>query len=187
MYMKKVLFWLFLTCALVSLDWGTKYAAVQWVPGFDELFEYVEDGPKYCLALTYNTDVGDRTFFSFCGLILSIGIIFWAWTTKLPLLGSCLWTAAAIGNSVEALVNGRVVDFIGVKMVPYGASYQVYNIADMMLFAGAAVMLVGSCISYCRGELRIWDLIMGSRWVNWAGEFGIKGQSDKANIHKTAK
>ena len=75
--------------------------------------------------------------------------------SRLPAISIALMTAGALGNLVDRIVDGSVTDFIRVytdhpSLAPqliqtFGtATWPVFNIADLALFFGVVLFLIGS-------------------------------------------
>jgi signal peptidase II len=74
----------------------------------------------------------------------SIGFAFWLWRTNrvLPALSIGLIAGGAIGNGIDRLFRGAVVDF---NLLHLGAwQWYVFNIADAAIVAGVALLLYDS-------------------------------------------
>lgn len=143
--------WLPLAFVVIVLDQITKRWAVA------ELFEYqrIEILPVFDLTLRYNTGAAfsflagqsgwQRWFFVVLALAVAIGII--VWLRRLParnqgLLGSglALILGGALGNVIDRLYLGKVVDFI---LVYWNTSeFPAFNLADSAITIGAGLILI---------------------------------------------
>ncbi|MET1253536.1 signal peptidase II [Aliikangiella maris] len=142
--------WIWLTAIFIALDQWTKYLAQTYIGEF----ETIEVMPYFNLVLRYNTgaafslfaDQGgwQVAFFSIVATVISLGIIFWMWTTpaKNKILGPglALILAGAIGNLYDRLTLGKVVDFIDWYYADY--HWPAFNIADSVILLGAILMLL---------------------------------------------
>ncbi|MEM9724290.1 MAG: signal peptidase II [Pseudomonadota bacterium] len=114
--------------------------------------EFLEVGPFINLVLAYNRGVNFGLFSSsaawqpfalaaFAGVV-SLFLFIWAartddWRTS---LGCGLAAGGALGNALDRLINGAVVDFINMDCCGIGNPYA-FNLADVGVFAGAAFII----------------------------------------------
>ena len=144
--------WLWISIAVIVLDQLTKYLATDMLIYADP----VAVVPFLNLTLLHNTGAAfsflsqaggwQRWFFAAIALLVSVGILFW-----LKKLGrDKLWEAlalalvmgGAIGNVVDRIVYGYVIDFLDFY---YGAwHYPAFNVADMAIVLGAAILILDS-------------------------------------------
>jgi signal peptidase II len=143
--------WLPLSLAVIALDQFTKRLAVTG------LFEYqrIEILPVFDITLRYNTGAAfsflagqsgwQRWFFVTLAILVSIGIIVWlrrlsARGEALLASGLALILGGAVGNVIDRLYLGKVVDFI---LVYWNTSeFPAFNVADSAISIGAALILV---------------------------------------------
>ncbi len=143
--------WLPLALVVIALDQLTK----RWAVG--ALFEYqrIEILPVLDITLRYNTGAAfsflagqsgwQRWFFVALAVLVAIGII--VWLRRLPargqgLLGSglALILGGAVGNVIDRLYLGKVVDFI---LAYWNASeFPAFNVADSAITIGAGLILI---------------------------------------------
>jgi|SRR5688572_11083224 signal peptidase II len=143
--------WLPLALVVIALDQITKRWAVT------ELFEHqrIEILPVFDITLRYNTGAAfsflagqsgwQRWFFVALAICVAIGII--VWLRRLParnqgLLGSglALILGGAVGNVIDRLHLGKVVDFILVYWQTH--DFPAFNIADSAITIGAGLILI---------------------------------------------
>ena len=85
---------------------------------------------------------------------------------RLPAISIALMTAGALGNLVDRLMDGSVTDFIRVytdhpSLAPqlietFGtATWPIFNIADMALFFGVVLFMIGSMFDPKEVELTV--------------------------------
>ncbi len=142
--------WLWLSLAVVGLDQATKFLVAR----FFELYERVEVLPVLDFTLLHNTGAAfsmlagasgwQRQFFIGLGLAMSLLLVVWIWRAprgdKLLPLSLSLILGGAIGNVIDRVIHGYVIDFIHVH---WGASYfPAFNIADSAITIGAALMIL---------------------------------------------
>lgn len=77
---------------------------------------------------------------------IALGVAVWLVRTKIWLqaLAASLILGGAIGNIIDRLVYGAVVDFI--RWHAYGYSWPVFNIADAAITVGVGLLIVESLI-----------------------------------------
>jgi len=153
--------WLWLSAAVIVLDQITKYVAERSLV----LYSPVEVTSFFNFTLVYNPGaafsfLGDasgwqRWFFVVVAFGASI-FIFW-WLRNLD--RGERWTAAslalilggAIGNVIDRLWHGHVIDFVDLHYAGY--HWPAFNIADSAITVGA-VILVGYSLFFARDTQR---------------------------------
>jgi signal peptidase II len=143
--------WLWLTLAVVGLDQWSK----RWIMTHFEEFQTVVLLPVLDIMRLHNKGAAfslfsdasgwQRWFFTFLGLAVSVGIL--AWLRRLPARGEnllaaglCLIMGGALGNVIDRVLWGHVVDFIRVH---YGEWYfPAFNVADSAITIGAALLIL---------------------------------------------
>jgi signal peptidase II len=141
--------WLWLSFAVIVLDQATKFLVVR----FFELYERVEVLPVLDFTLLHNTGAAfsmlanasgwQRWFFIGLACVVSVVLVVWIWRTprgeKLLPLALSLILGGAIGNVIDRIWHGYVVDFIHAH---WGAAYfPAFNIADSAITVGAALLI----------------------------------------------
>jgi signal peptidase II len=143
--------WLPLSAAVVIVD----HAAKAWIMHHFALFERVHVLPVLDIILTYNTGAAfsflsqasgwQRWLFVLLALAVSAGLIVWmrrlnARVHGLLACGLALIIGGALGNMIDRLTLGRVVDFVHVH---WGHAYfPAFNVADSAITVGAALLLI---------------------------------------------
>ncbi|MDP3560865.1 MAG: signal peptidase II [Legionellaceae bacterium] len=145
--MKKWQAFLMSTC-VVLLDQLSKY----WVVKHYAAYQSVKIMPMFNLTLAYNSgsafsflsQAGDwhRWFFTGFSALMSVALIIWM--IRLParatlqLVSVSLILAGAVGNLIDRLAIGYVVDFIDVYYEAH--HWPVFNIADSAICLGAVLL-----------------------------------------------
>ncbi|MFH6954619.1 signal peptidase II [Pseudoalteromonas sp. XMcav1-K] len=144
------LIWLVLSITLLALDQITKwivstemslYQTIDILPVFN--FTYVHN---YGAAFSFLSEAGgwQKYFFSIIAVTISVLLIYWLKklpaTNKLLCSAYALVLAGAIGNLIDRLVHGYVIDFLHVYYQQY--DFPVFNIADVAISIGAALLLL---------------------------------------------
>ena len=142
--------WLWLSLAVIALDQATKFVATRFL----ELYERVEVLPVLDFTLLHNTGAAfsilaqasgwQRMFFIVLGIVVSIALIVWLWRLprgeRLLSISLSLIIGGAIGNVIDRLLHGYVIDFIHAH---WGDAYfPAFNIADSAITIGAALLLL---------------------------------------------
>jgi signal peptidase II len=147
------LVWLVLSAILIVLDQWTKYIALEHlqegvpiavVPGFLNWMLAFNTGA----AFSFLADAGgwQRWGFSALAVLISVVLTVWLartprrdWLTALPL---SLVISGAIGNLIDRLRFGHVVDFIQVYHGDW--TFPAFNIADSAISVGAVLLALAS-------------------------------------------
>ena len=94
----------------------------------------------------------DKVFSSFFILLIvgvSIIILFyWYFISdkKIEKLGLIFVLAGALGNFIDRLINGYVIDFISIHYKHY--YWPAFNIADISITVGIAILIISTYISH---------------------------------------
>ncbi len=144
--------WLWLSLLAIILDQVSKLA----VAGSMQLYESIELMPFFKLTYVHNTgaafsflsEAGGWQRWFFAGLALVISTVIAVWLTRLKQHETLLAVAlalilgGAIGNLIDRLAYGYVIDFLDVY---YGTwHWPAFNIADSAITLGVALMLAES-------------------------------------------
>jgi signal peptidase II len=140
---------------LQTKDWASEnlryYQAKEIIPNLFE-FRYAENtGVAFSFMDDLSANV--RLPIIFGGVILSsLLILFMIWRFRKEsfgiLLPLVLILSGAMGNFIDRVINGYVVDFIHFHY-GYDYSFPIFNVADVLVFCGVVLML----IQYYRGKL----------------------------------
>jgi signal peptidase II len=147
---KSGLIWLALSLLLFAVDYITKavvvanmklYESIEILPIFN--FTYMHN---YGAAFSFLSDAGgwQRWFFSSIAVVISLLLTYWL--KKLPAKNWVLCGAyamvigGAIGNLVDRLVHGYVVDFLHFYYQDW--HYPAFNVADIAIVCGAGLLLL---------------------------------------------
>ena len=154
--------WTWLSALVVFLDQITKWMASAWM----EPYEAYPVLSWFNLTLVHNTGAAfsflsdaegwQRWFFIVLSIAVSVAIVIWLnrlhagehWTA----VALALILGGAIGNVIDRIAHGYVVDFI---QWYYGQWYwPTFNIADSAISVGAAILLIHSVFFANREERR---------------------------------
>lgn len=146
--------WLLLSAMLIALDQWTKYLALTHLV-YQQSVPVIEGWAWWTLvhnhgaAFSFLAGAGgwQRWFFSGLAVVISSVLVAWLartprsdWRTALPF---ALVIAGALGNLVDRLRFGYVIDFIDVLYWP-GKHWPVFNIADSCIVVGAIALVLFS-------------------------------------------
>ena len=95
----------------------------------------------------FNIFSGSRLFLSFISIISIIILFYLIFLGDNKLInkyGFSLILAGSIGNGIDRIFNGYVIDFIKIKFI----DFPVFNIADLVINLGAIILI----ISYFRNK-----------------------------------
>ena len=142
--------WLWLSLVVIVLDQATKFLVTRFLA----LYERVEVLPVLDFTLLHNTGAAfsmlagasgwQRWFFIGLACVVSVVLVVWIWRTprgeKLLPLALSLILGGAIGNVIDRIWHGYVVDFIHAH---WGEAYfPAFNIADSAITIGAALLIL---------------------------------------------
>jgi len=148
--------WVGLSIVVVILDQWTKHIASSSL----EMFQPVAVMPMFNWTLMHNTgaafsflaDAGgwQRWFFAIIAVVVSVVIVFWLKRLeqheKWQAIALALILGGAIGNVIDRIALGYVVDFIQVYYQQW--YWPAFNIADSSIFIGVAMIVIDSIREY---------------------------------------
>lgn len=134
--------------AVFGMDQWCKYVILSF---FVERKEAIELTSFFSLQLVWNPGISFGMFNSlphtqwiFSGLALAVvaGLLVWMRRTTSPFLiyALALVVGGALGNTVDRLVYGAVVDFLDFHIGEY--HWPAFNVADSAIFVGVAMLLI---------------------------------------------
>jgi len=142
--------WLGLSALVILLDQSTKLIAVNSLA----LYESIAIFPGFNLTLLYNTGAAfsflsnaggwQRWFFIGLAMLISLFIVFWMRSLKKDnywlLVALALVLGGAIGNVIDRIYLGYVIDFIDIY---YQTNHwPAFNIADSSITIGAIMLII---------------------------------------------
>ena len=89
----------------------------------------------------FNILSGSRVFLSFISLISSIILFYFIFIRENQLIdkyGLSFILAGSIGNGIDRILNGYVIDFIKIKFI----DFPVFNIADIAINIGVLILII---------------------------------------------
>lgn len=140
--------WLALAALLVAADQLAKYAAVQFLA----MNQAVAVTPFFNLVLVYNSGAAfsilsdaagwQRALFMAIAVVASVWIVFLLRKyphQRLFALALSLVLAGAVGNLIDRIFVGAVIDFLDFHA--YGYHWPAFNVADSAITCGAALLI----------------------------------------------
>lgn len=146
---------LWITVLFLVLDQVTK----QWVMATMELYQSIPIMPFFNLTYVHNpgaafsflADAGgwQRYFFTILAIVVSIVLVVWLAKTpktdKRISVAFCLILGGAIGNVVDRMLFGYVIDFLDFYYQSY--HWPAFNIADSAIFVGAGLLILDAFLT----------------------------------------
>jgi len=144
--------WLWLSGLMLVLDQVSKiwidtnldlYQSIPVISGFSITYAH-----NYGAAFSFLSDAGgwQRWFFAVLAIAVSAGIVIWMMRLKdhekLLAVSLSLILGGAVGNIVDRVLYGYVIDFLDVYYQSY--HWPVFNIADSAISLGVGLMLYES-------------------------------------------
>ncbi len=144
----KTVSWLILSTAIVALDQATKFIAVRSLAGGAG----IEVTPFFNLVLVYNPGAAfsflaegagwQRALFAAIAVIASVWIVYLLFRyphQRLFALALALILAGAVGNLIDRMMVGAVIDFLDFHA--YGYHWPAFNVADSSITCGAVLLV----------------------------------------------
>lgn len=150
--------WWTLGFAVVALDLAVKAAVHSGLPygisipvtGFFNIVHSWNPGA----AFSFLADAGGWQRWLFIALALAVsGFLLWSLHRPLPLgeaLGYSLIVGGALGNAIDRLVRGFVVDYLDFHWA--GFHWPAFNVADTAITLAVALLIVTSIRGHTAGE-----------------------------------
>ena len=146
--------WLILIALIIAADQATKL----WVLAALEPYQVVPVLPMFNLTLVFNqgaafsflADAGGWQRWFFAGLAVAVSVALLVWLKRLGEherltgAGLSLVAAGAVGNLIDRLAYGHVVDFLDVYWRSW--HWPAFNVADSAITVGVALLLVDALL-----------------------------------------
>ena len=143
--------WLWLSGLVIVLDQASKWLMTSWL----SLYETVSVLPFFNLTMAHNTGAAfsflaqaggwQRWFFVGLASVISIALLIWLKTsvkTRLEAISVSLILGGAIGNVIDRVYFGYVIDFVDVYYGSY--HWPAFNVADSAICIGAILLIIDS-------------------------------------------
>lgn len=145
-------YWLWISLLIIVADQLSKGAVRQQ---FD-LYQIQEITSWFNLTRLHNTgaafsflaDAGgwQQWFFVVLGVVVSLGVMIWLRlvpkNNQMLAIGLCLVIGGALGNVIDRVVLGYVVDFLDFHFGSY--HWPAFNLADIAIVSGAGLLILDS-------------------------------------------
>ncbi|HEX2139286.1 MAG TPA: signal peptidase II [Woeseiaceae bacterium] len=143
--------WIYVALLVVALDQLSKWAIVQWVPLYERIrvmpFLNITHQRNEGAAFSFLADASGWQRWLFIALALGIStvIVVWLWRLRAArqfvlASGLALVLGGAIGNVIDRIRVGYVVDFVQVLIA--GWPFPSFNVADSAITVGAVLLIV---------------------------------------------
>lgn len=144
--------WLNLSAVVIIFDQLSKWLMSSWL----DLYETVAVVPYFNLTLAHNYGAAfsflasaggwQRWFFTILAIVVSIVLTVWMKrlkaNAKLEAISLALILGGAIGNVIDRVAHGYVIDFLDVYVGSY--HWPAFNIADSAICVGAVLLIFDS-------------------------------------------
>ena len=152
--------WLWISLWIVGMDQATKqiaepqlvpHQAVNLLPYFDWYLTYNKGAAFSLLA-----DAGGWQRWLFTAIAIVISFVIVQWIRKLPgeetltAISLCLILGGAIGNLIDRILLGHVIDYIQVWLGSY--PFPAFNLADAAISVGAVLLILSSFLGTRKTE-----------------------------------
>lgn len=153
--------WLWLGIAVIALDQWTKWLVVQRFEEFErlvllpvlELMRLHNEGA----AFSFLDDAGGWQRWLFTGLAVAVSTGILIWLRRLPAKGQGLLAAGlalilggALGNVIDRVLHGHVIDFIRVHWEEH--YFPAFNVADSAITVGAVLIVLDNLLELDRAR-----------------------------------
>jgi signal peptidase II len=144
--------WLNLSALVIIFDQLSKWLMSSWL----DLYETVAVVPYFNLTLAHNHGAAfsflasaggwQRWFFTILAIVVSVVLTVWMKrlqaNAKLEAISLALILGGAIGNVIDRVAHGYVIDFLDVYVGSY--HWPAFNIADSAICVGAVLLIFDS-------------------------------------------
>ncbi len=153
--------WLLVTAFIIVLDWHSK----QWVSDAlvlyrpQEVFSWLNItlAHNYGAAFSFLSNAGGWQRWFFIVLASGVSLVLLVWLLRLPRqdwmtgLGLALILGGAIGNLIDRVQLGYVVDFIDFHIDTW--HYPAFNVADSAITCGVILLLIDTFFMHRKGKM----------------------------------
>ena len=155
---------LVIALAALALDQASKWAILEWVmdpprtiavTGFFDLVLVFNRGVSFGL---FNESAGwQPVVFTLLAVAVTVGLLVWLWRQPQAYLALSfgMIIGGALGNALDRLLHGAVVDFLSFHWGVY--YWPAFNLADSVIFLGVAHLILHDLLSARRGKAKRGD------------------------------
>jgi len=150
--LKKILLFVIISIALIALDQFSKYMASNYI---SKEIIFIED--FFSFRLEYNEGAAFSSFSDYPILLKLISAIasvvvaiyyFAGKHDRLTSIGLIMLFSGAVGNGIDRIFRGVVVDFINFNIFkPFNGNFAIFNIADLLITFGCAFVIIAILFS----------------------------------------
>jgi len=146
--------WLMMSAVIVTLDLWTKSLATESLTLYRpiEITSWLNMtlAHNYGAAFSFLSDAGGWQRWLFTGLASVVTVVLVVWLLRLPAKEKLTAAAlgliigGAIGNLIDRIINGYVIDFIDVYYLDW--HWPAFNLADSAITGGVILMLLDALV-----------------------------------------
>jgi signal peptidase II len=155
--------WLWLSVVVIAADQWTKYLIMDSYEEFQgfvlfpvlEIIRLHNEGAAF--SMLDNAGGWQRWMFMGLGIVVSAVIL--VWLRRLPSEGRNLLAAGlslvlggALGNVIDRVLWGHVIDFIRVHYDPWSFDFPAFNVADSAITFGAILLILDNLLDHARAK-----------------------------------
>jgi len=155
--------WLWLSVIVIGADQWTKYLITDTYEEFGgvvllpvlEIIRLHNEGA----AFSFLSAAGGWQRWMFMGLGLVVSAAILIWLRRLPGEGRNLLAAGlslvlggALGNVIDRVLWGHVIDFIRVHYDPWSFNFPAFNVADSAITVGAILLILDNLLDHARAK-----------------------------------
>lgn len=144
-----MIYYLLIALVVFLLDQGSKWLVVHFMkygetiplwPGVFHITSHRNAGAAFGILQN------QRWFFLLITVLVVVGILIFLWKQKerAPLLSTALGIilGGAVGNFLDRLISGEVVDFLDFRLI----NYPIFNLADSSIVIGVGLILLDTLL-----------------------------------------
>ncbi len=155
--------WLWLSVVVIAIDQWTKYLIMDAFEEFGgfvllpvlEIIRLHNEGA----AFSFLSGASGWQRWMFMGLGLVVSTVILLWLRRLPSEGKNLLAAGlalvlggALGNVIDRVLWGHVIDFIRVHYEPWSFNFPAFNVADSAITVGAILLILENLLDQSRSK-----------------------------------
>ena len=135
---------IFLSIFIIFIDQLTKYLIdVNYQSYLNNNYFFISINYVKNFGAAFNIFTGNRVFLSLISLFFSFFLLYMIFrdkkTKKLELLSYSFILGGSLGNGIDRIIKGYVIDFINLKFI----DFPVFNIADISINIGLIIIILG--------------------------------------------
>lgn len=156
--------WLWLSAVVIAADQWTKYyitdtfeefGGIVLLPPVLDIMRLHNEGAAF--SFLSGASGWQRWMFTVLALVVSSVIL--VWLRRLPSEGRNLLAAGlalvlggALGNVIDRVLWGHVIDFIRVHYDPWNFNFPAFNVADSAITIGAILLILDNLLDFGRAK-----------------------------------